>query len=107
MTIRCLLQTTHAPNVQNNISRCDKIMNHYITKTGDKITEVICNYGKGLTTKSEITANKIKQTLADGNVITYSKNHVGDILVKEGNAVTLSKSPKLWDNLLKNIYKGF
>ena len=80
-------------------------MNKYITKAGENITEVICDYGKGLKTKSEITANSIKNTLTDGSVITYTRGLTGDILIKEAGNETISKSPNLWNNILKNIYK--
>lgn len=109
MTIKCLLNTAQATNIQQGLGRCDKVMNKYITKAGETITEVISDYGKGLTTKSEIFdfENKIKQTLTNGNTITYTKNHVGDVLVKEGATETINKNPELWNRLLNTIYKGF
>ena len=106
MEIRCLTRTIFKPNVQNGIARCDKTLNQFTTKAGEVINEVICDYGKGLITKSEVQNNKIIQTLTNGDVITYTKNHVGDVLVTEGKTQTINRNPKLWDNLLGSIFKG-
>jgi hypothetical protein len=109
MTIKCLLSTVHKPNIQQGTARCNKTMNKYVTKTGENITEVICDFGKGLKTKSEISnyGSKIKQTLTDGSTITYTKNRAGDVLIKEGAQEYISKNPNLWKNLVSLIYKGF
>ena len=106
-TIRCLMNTTLKPNVQNGPARCDKILNQYITKSGEYIKEVICDYGNGLCTKSEVFSNKIINTASNGKVVEYSKNHVGDVLIKEGDNTVISRNPNLWNNLLATIYKGF
>lgn len=108
MTMRCLLNTTHAHNVQSFPGRCNKTMNTYMTKAGNHITEVISDFGRGWTTKAEIfDNNKIIQTLTDGSTVTFTKNLFGDVLVKEGATETLSNDPKLWNKLLSSIKKGF
>ena len=107
MFIRCLLKTTYKPNIQNGISRCDKTLNEYITRNGESIKEVISDYGKGIITKSEVYPNKIVNTLSNGDSIVYTKNHIGDVVISEGNTTTVSKNPNLWQNLQSFIFKGF
>lgn len=107
MTIKCLLNTIHIPNVQQGVARCDKTMNKYITKTGEDIVEVICDYGKGIVTKSEIKQNKIKNILSDGSLTIYTKAPLGRVLINENGTETLSRNSDLWNKLLRNLYKGF
>ena len=106
--VRCLMNTKFKPSIQNGVARCDKTLNQYVTKNGNQIREVLCDFGKGLRTKSEVfDNNRIVNTLADGSVIEYTKNHFGDVLIKEGNTAALSKNPNLWNELMFNIFKGF
>ena len=104
---RCLMNTKFKPNIQNGIARCDKTLNEYVTKNGNKIREVLCDYGNGICTKSEVFENKIVNTLTDGSTIVYHRNHLGDVLIQEGSTATLSKKPNLWKDLISNIFKGF
>ena len=105
--IRCLMNTKFRPNIQNGVARCDKILNEYVTKNGNQIREVMCDFGNGLRAKSEVFDNKIVNTLTDGSVVEYARNHFGDVLIKEGNIATVSKNPNLWNELISNIFKGF
>mgnify|MGYP003297854185 CR=1 FL=1 len=105
--IRCLTNNTFRPNIQNGMARCNKTLQEYITKKGNVIKEVICDYGNGMVTKSELHPNKIINTMSDGKTIEYTRNIFGDVLVKEGNNATISNNPKLWDSLILNIFKGF
>lgn len=107
MSIKCILNTVYKPNIQNGVSRCDKTLNEYMTKNGDFIKEVISDYGKGLVTKSEVHSNKIINTLSNGDSIVYTRNHIGDVIISEGNKTTVSKNPNLWKNLQSLIFKGF
>lgn len=105
--IRCLLNTIVKTNIQNGPARCDKTLNQFITKDGNQIQEVICDYGKGLRTKSEVSSNKIVNIGPNGDAIEYVRGSFGDVLIKNGNEATLSRNPNLWKELLFNIFKGF
>ena len=105
--IRCLVKTTAKPSVQGGCGRCSKVLNEYVLKNGERIQEVISDYGNGLRAKSEIFLNRIVNTASDGSIIEYTKNNLGEVLVKEGSKSYLSNNPKLWQNLMFNIYKGF
>lgn len=107
MEIRCLLNTTVRNNVQSGASRCKKTLNQYVTKNGEQIKEVICDYGRGLTTKTEVFPNKIINTLSTGEVIEYTKNIFGTVLVKEGKNTSISKNQNIWNDLLAHVFKGF
>ncbi len=106
MVIKCLLSSIAQTNIQGAIGRCDKIFNTYSTKTGKIIKEVISDYGNSVLVKSEIHPNKIIQQSSNGDIITYTRNHLGDVFVNEGNNQKISKNTKLWDNLLSVIFKG-
>ena len=101
------MNTLFKPNVQNGVSRCDKTLNQFTIKTGEVINEVICDYGNELITKSEVYPNKIIQTLTNGDTITYTKNHIGDVLITEGKTQRKSPNNNIWNQLLSNIFKNF
>ena len=105
--IKCLMKTTFRPNIQSRVSSCDKTLREFVTKNGEQIKEVVCDYGNGLRTKSEVFNNKIVNTLSNGDVIEYTKNHIGDVLIKEGNNIKVNSNPRLWNDLLSNIFNGF
>ncbi len=107
MEIKCLLNSIYKPNVQQGVTRCNKTFNNYVTKSGKNVAEVICDYGKGLTTISEITENQIKNILTNGSIITYTKTPLEEVIINENGIETLSRNSDLWNKLLKNIYKGF
>ena len=106
MEVRCLLNTVQKNNIQNGVARCNKTLNTFSTKAGEIINEVVCDYGKGITTKSEVYPNKIINTLANGDIVTYIKNALGNVLIKENGITRTNKNPNLWQNLLTNIFKG-
>ena len=106
MEVRCLLNSVQKNNIQNGVARCNKTFNTLSTKAGEIINEVICDYGKGVITKSEVYPNKIINSLANGDIVTYTKNALGNVLIQENGIIKTTKNPNLWQNLLTNIFKG-
>ena len=46
--VRCLMNTKFKPSIQNGVARCDKTLNQYVTKNGNQIREVLCDFGNHL-----------------------------------------------------------
>lgn len=105
--IRCLLNTATIQNIQGAMGRCNKTLNTLQTKSGKYINEVISDYGKGLVTRAEVSANKIVNYSTKGEPTIYTRDPFrGIVRINENGAERISNQPNLWDNLMGLIFKG-
>ena len=103
---RCLLRSVKFLNVQRGASQANVTWNTLKLKSGETFDEIISNYGRGLVNKSEVYTNRIINTATNGQITTYTRNHLGQTVVSEANGCTTIAQGSLFDNIRDTVYRG-